>query len=253
MISALHQKIIFDHYITKQIPEQKTKNLFEATEKILKGIVEALGQNKEFEGYRNKVENTIADAYVAFIDISGFSSKINGQATDDVKSYLDDYYKEVIPIIKEFHGQIDKMMGDGIIVVFSDIFGYEYPESAGKSCLDFCMQCVKNLENKPYAVKASIGSGKLNFCKIGVEEAYEEYSCVGHPMTIAFRLEQYAKKNQIWMLASDPIASCVQMDGYWMGHEEDVFLKGLDETKAFMCEYNSVVGGACECLKYNMT
>jgi class 3 adenylate cyclase len=219
----------------------------------LRPLLEALNQNKDFDKYRNRIENAVAPAYVAFVDISGFSSKIKDYETTDVKNYLKEYYEKIIPIIEEFHGQIDKMMGDGIIVVFSDIFGCQYPDGIGECCLNFCKKCIETLERTEYAVKAAIGSGILNFCKTGVVQAYEEYSCIGHPMTVAFRLEQYAEKNQIWMLASDPIASCVKMDGYWMGHEEDVFLKGLDETKAFMCEYNSVVGGACECLKYNMT
>lgn len=212
----------------------------------LRPLLEAFNQNKDFDKYRNKIENAVAEAYVAFVDISAFSSKIKGRETSQVKEYLECYYEQIIPIVEEFHGQIDKMMGDGIIVVFSDIFGYNFPDGVGENCLAFCKKCVETFEKTDYAVKAAVGSGLLNFCKVGVTESYEEYGCIGHPLTVAFRLEQYAEKNQIWMLASDPLVRSFAVDDFWMGHEEDVFLKGLDEAKAFMCEYNSTVGEACK-------
>ena len=230
MISSQIQKRYFQRYLKKR-------------------LFEALNQNKEFEDYRNKIENEITDAYVAFVDVANFSSRINGWSVDEVKEYLDGYYQVIVPIIHKYHGQIDKIMGDGIVIIFSNVFGFVYSDGAGSACLSFCKECIKSLEDTCYEVKAAIASGSVYFCKTGVEEIYEEISCIGHPMTVAFRLENEASANQIWMLASDPVVSSAEIDEYWMGRVEEVFLKGLDETKAFMYEYNSVVGGACKWMK----
>ncbi len=59
----------------------------------LRPLLEALNQNKDFDKYRNRIENAVAPAYVAFVDISGFSSKIKDYETTDVKNYLKEYYE----------------------------------------------------------------------------------------------------------------------------------------------------------------
>ena len=150
MISILHQKLFLEHYLINKIPEQKPQILLEAPENISKGIVEALDQNKEIKDYRNKVENTIADAYVAFVDISGFSSLISDWNEATIENYLNVYYKSIFPIIHKYHGQIDKIMGDGIVIVFSNIFGFCYSDGLGKACLAFCKECVGNIHALKY-------------------------------------------------------------------------------------------------------
>lgn len=241
MISTLHQKLIFEYYLVNKTPEQKPQVLLEAPENISKGIVEALDQNKEIKDYRNNVENTIAEAYVAFVDISHFSSKISGCSVDEVKEYLEGYYHLVVPKIHKYHGQIDKIMGDGIVVVFSDVFGFEYPNGAGNACLSFCKECIESLEETCYEVKAAIASGSMYFCKTGVEEIYEEISCIGHPMTVVFRLENEASANEIWMLASDSLTQNMETKDGWFSHLEEVYLKGVEESEAIVYQYNSLI------------
>ena len=225
MISAQIQKEYFQRYLPKP-------------------LFEALNQNKEFEGYRDKVENTVADAYVAFVDISSFSLRIGGWSVDEVKNYLGEYYKCIFKLIYKHHGQIDKIMGDGIVVFFSDIFGFDYPNGAGNACLNFCKECIKSLEDTCYEAKAAIASGSMYFCKTGVEEIYEEISCIGHPMTVVFRLENEASANEIWMLASDSLAQNMETKDGWFSHLEEVYLKGVEESEAIVYQYNSLTWDA---------
>lgn len=227
MISTHIQKKYFQKYLPKH-------------------LFEALDQNKEFDGYRNKVENVIADAYVAFVDIANFSSRINGWSVDEVKEYLEQYYEPVFRMIYKYHGQIDKIMGDGIVVVFSDVFGFDYPNGAGNACLDFCKDCVKYLDGSRYEVKAAIASGDMYFCKTEVEEIYEEISCIGHPMTIAFRLENEASANEIWMLESDDLAQGLETKDGWFSHLENVYLKGVEESVAMVYQYNRLMEDAAQ-------
>lgn len=193
---------------------------------------ESLEGNKCYSEYVQRIKNTIQDAYVAFVDISGFSSKIKDWSAVEVKEYLEDYYKLIFPIIKEYKGQIDKIMGDGILVIFSDVFGLDYKKGcAGKQCLAFCKKCIEALYDKNSPVKASIGSGKLFFVQTGVDNVYEECSCIGHPMTIAFRLEDKAQVNQILIFEDDPANDGESCDLLWTYHNPsiDFRLKGLDE------------------------
>jgi class 3 adenylate cyclase len=103
-----------------------------------------------------------------------------------------------MPFIKQFKGQIDKVMGDGIIVVFSHIFN-ELKNAKEASNNAFCCskEIIEQLYTTDFESKASIGYGKLFFCKTGVAQIYEEFTAVGYPYTVAYRLESIAEKNQI--------------------------------------------------------
>lgn len=211
-----------------------------------RGMNEGLDGNQSFKSYEQGIKNSIAEAYVAFVDIYQFSKKIAEKSIDEVQAYLNAYYKSIIPIVKEFDGQIDKIIGDGIVVVFSEAFNLTYPKGAGKSCFEFCKKCVETLDGEECAVKAAIGSGELFFAKTIIENAYEEYSCIGHPMTVAFRLENEAQKNQILIFEEDPVNENESCNFKWT-YETEVFeLKGIGSVETRIYEYNAKQESAAE-------
>ncbi len=204
---------------------------------------EHLQQNFNFRQFKSSIANKIDYASVAYIDIFGFSNRIKDYTTEQVCNYLAVYYSKVLPIIKRFDGQIDKIMGDGIIVVFSKIFNeIENNKLADASCLYCCQDCIEELKDSEFEVKAAIGSGNLFFCKTGVEQIYEEYSCIGHPLTIAYRLESIADRNQILLMEDTSLShfiyDYVDLSEHW---EEDfipVELKGIEPNVAHILKYN---------------
>lgn len=206
-------------------------------EKKLSAKNESLDGNEKFHDYAQRVKNSKANAYVAFIDIFQFSSTIKNMTIENVKSYLNRYYERIFKIIKEFNGQIDKIMGDGVVVLFSDAFGIPYEKSVGETCLDFCKKCVESFYNSDSAVKAAIGSGELFFAETGAENTYEECSCIGHPMTMAFRLEDKANVNQILILMNDK-ANDVSQTLEWTWVEQMIDLKGVGGRFVRFYEYD---------------
>ena len=133
-------------------------------------------------------------------------------------------------------------MGDGIIVVFSTVFNEisSDKEAYGK-CFLSCVECIEELYGSDYEVKAAIGEGTLFFCKIGVEGIYDECSCIGHPLTIAYRLENIADKNQILLMAdtklSDYLEGFEELPNSWKQRETLISLKGIDESKVHILQY----------------
>lgn len=57
-----------------------------------------------------------------FIDIANFSKYTLGKSNQFISDFLNDYYEEVIPIIYKYNGEIEKLMGDGIICVLQSLF-----------------------------------------------------------------------------------------------------------------------------------
>jgi class 3 adenylate cyclase len=238
MYSKLIQDKIFERYAVKAHSEPILEVVSDKSHQA-DAKNESIDGNHVFREYEKRIKNSVADAYVAFVDIYQFSSKIKDKSIEEVQAYLEEYYGNIIPIIKEYGGQIDKIIGDGIVVVFSDAFNLNYINGVGKSCLDFCKKCVERLNGEKYAVKAAIGSGKLFFAKTIVEKAYEEYSCIGHPMTVAFRLENEAKKNQVLIFEDDPVNANECCDFKWTFDSADFILKGIDSVNTRIYEYNA--------------
>lgn len=204
----------------------------------------SLNENFSYEGFQNKIDNKKCFASVVYIDIYNFSNKIKDYSVEEVRDYLSEYYSVVLKYIKRYNGQIDKIMGDGIIVVFSTVFGeISSDKKASKNCILCCKGCIEELYGSDYEVKAAIGEGTLFFCKIGVEGIYDECSCIGHPLTIAYRLENIADRNQILLMENTQLANRVKNSGdsiyfmYWEQEETIEPLKGIDEIKVHILQY----------------
>jgi class 3 adenylate cyclase len=209
---------------------------------VNKKVLKSLHENFSFEGFQSKIDNTKCYSSVAYIDIYGFSNKIMNYSTEQVRDYLSEYYSYILKYIKAYNGQIEKIMGDGIIVVFSKIFGeIKTDRKSSDNCFLCCKECVESLYSTEFEVKAAIGNGSLFFCKTGVEQIYEEYSCIGHPLTIAYRLENIAEKNQILLMANTDLSARVknsaELLSAWEQKETITFLKGIKESKVHIVQY----------------
>ncbi|WP_304354357.1 hypothetical protein [Brachyspira innocens] len=150
--------------------------------------------------------NKKAKSAVIYLDIYDFSSKIHNFEAEEIIKYLTPFYKYVFRIIEKHNGRIDRVMGDGIIAIFSEIFNinHQYSDYNIYSNYDVfndayccCKEIIEKLRNnKKYASKAAIGLGELYFCRL-VSENYNEITCIGEPLTEVYRLENIADKNEI--------------------------------------------------------
>src|SRR5690606_38364801 len=67
-------------------------------------------------------EQKSANVVLLFIDITDFSKKCENLTNSQLSLFLDDYYDKVIPIIYNYGGEIEKIIGDGIICLFGEPF-----------------------------------------------------------------------------------------------------------------------------------
>lgn len=145
--------------------------------------------------------------------------------------------------IKEYNGQIEKIIGDGIIIIFSNIFGEIKTEmDASNNCFFCCKDIIEELYDTEYESKAAIGSGQLFFCRTGIEQIDEEYSCIGHPLTIAYRLENLAESNQILQMGNTKLSARVKewkdTLELWNQYDKEVELKGINGKKVHITDYS---------------
>lgn len=136
------------------------------------------------------------DVALLFIDITSFSKTITGWTNAMIKRYLDNYYSRIIPIIYRNEGEIEKLMGDGIICVFGKPF-LDVPAPRHVYKAEKCAEeAIKEFHGTSKNVKVAILTGIVNYYKVPGEH-YGEYTIIGQPITDLYRLESVSKSNAI--------------------------------------------------------
>ncbi len=145
------------------------------------------------------VEGEYARVYLVFIDVCKFSSRYGHLNGRQISMYFDDYYDIVIPIIYEYGGVIDKIMGDGLVVVF----GEPFLDVSVDDCFNRVDQCSRKIiaatssvNSGRYSSKIAIVYGKVSYYK-NKSLYYHEYTIVGAPLIQLFRLETVAVDESI--------------------------------------------------------
>ena len=143
------------------------------------------------------------NAVILFIDITSFSTKCQFWSSDKLADYLDDYYDKVIPIIYKHKGEVEKIIGDGIICIFGQPFLeesliYENADKASKEIISILLGSDKE-------VKIALHEGEIMYYKNKTEQ-YQEYTMIGKPLTELFRLEGVSENNAINYYSDETLA-----------------------------------------------
>ncbi|UUF12360.1 MULTISPECIES: adenylate/guanylate cyclase domain-containing protein [Flavobacterium] len=155
--------------------------------------INSLGPN-----YTQYFENgKSAEVVLLFIDVCNFSTRFSNLSGNEISQYFDEYYDLVIPLIYEFGGEIDKIIGDGIIC----IFGQPFLDKNLKDCISTADECAKKIiietkKKDKFKSKIAFHFGKINYFK-NKSGFYNELTIVGKPLTELFRLESISENEKI--------------------------------------------------------
>jgi class 3 adenylate cyclase len=131
-----------------------------------------------------------------FIDVCSFSTKYQDINDEELVEYLDSYYEIILPIIHKHGGEVDKIMGDGIIC----LFGAPFLEDDLKRNIELAYECSKEIIKETigsgYESKIALHAGEIKYYK-NSSINYEEYTIVGKIMTELFRLESISEDGKI--------------------------------------------------------
>lgn len=191
-----------------------------------------------------------SDVAIIFIDVCSFSTRFAGLMGDEIGEYFDAYYDIVIPLIYKYGGEVEKVIGDGIIA----IFGRPFLDADISECITNAARCsreiIKTTVNTDYSSKVALHSGKINYYrnKTGL---YKEYTMIGKPLTELFRLESISENDCINYYEETPVdeyfsASTLpanapasqRSQALWTQHSKAISgLKGVDYTKMSYISY----------------
>lgn len=136
-----------------------------------------------------------ANVVLLFIDICNFSNKCKFWTSNNLSEYLDDYYDMLIPLIYQYGGEVEKVIGDGVICTFGEPFLRLNIEKLLERA-DMCAkEIIIQFMETDKEVKIALHDGEVMYYKN--KSHYLEYTMIGNPLTELFRLEGISENNSI--------------------------------------------------------
>ncbi len=139
---------------------------------------------------------------VVFTDIRGFSNITDSLEPEELFQFLDMYLSEMIKIIYKYDGTLNKIIGDGLLIFFSDPIPMEdHAERAVRMAIDM-QNRVSDLKEELYnygpklGVGIGINTGYMTVGNIG-SEMHKDYTVIGNQVNVAARLESLAEAGHI--------------------------------------------------------
>jgi len=154
-----------------------------------------------YQGLDDKIlqffdDQKTADLTMLFIDITGFSKKCKDLTNSQLATYLDKYYDIVIPVIYSHGGEVEKIMGDGIIAIFGQPFLSDTKDGLFAKADKCAKDLIMLLKGTDKEVKVALHDGNIMYYK-NKSLNYAEYTVIGKPLTELYRLESVAENNSI--------------------------------------------------------
>lgn len=139
---------------------------------------------------------------ILFADIRNFTELSEDKEALAIVNILNTYFETMNQTIQRNHGEIDKLIGDGIMAVFTD------PEHAIKAAIDMRLSLIdiNRKLSKKYGIHIDngigINSGEAIIGNIG-SNSKMDFTVIGNIVNSASRLESLTKKYQTPILISD--------------------------------------------------
>lgn len=143
---------------------------------------------------------------IFFSDITAFSTITDALEPEELAALLNDYFAEMIAIVMKFGGTLDKLMGDGLMVLFGAPSATDPAEGAWR-CLQMALAMQQRLQDLndqlwsrgiPYRLRVRMGinTGLAIVGSYG-SDMWMNYTAIGSQVNIAARLQQLAEPGQI--------------------------------------------------------
>jgi adenylate cyclase len=188
-----HVKEVFGRYIATQVSDE-----------ILKGQVNLGGEEK--------------NVTVLFSDIRNFTGMSEAMTPQQVVTFLNDYFTEMVDAVFENGGVLDKFLGDGLMAVFGSIDdNSNHPRNAVLAALRMKallgkINGVRSMSGKPpIAIGVGIHTDAAIVGNIGSRKRLE-YTVIGDGVNTSSRLQALNKEFGTTILISETTYHAVHGD-----------------------------------------
>lgn len=203
-------KEIFSRYSSAELVESLLKN---------PDSIDLGGVNKE--------------AAILFSDIAGFTNFSSKMAPKEVVSLMNEYLSRMTEVILDYHGEIDKFIGDAIMARFGVMSELPYPGRNAVEAASAMLQELHRLRNdwagrglQTFDIRIGIATGTVLAGNIGSSRR-QEFTVMGSTVNLASRLEALNKQYSTRILVDEPTFNQLPK-GVKAVKRENVQVRGLD-------------------------
>jgi len=184
---------------------------------------------KTFERYVNKqvMERVLSDPNGDFLagerlkvtmlasDIAGFSTLSQEMEAEDLVALLNDYFRQMVDIVLDHGGNIDKFQGDGLLVVFGAPVPVEDSAHRAVQAASAMLKTIKEI-NIP---RARVGDPPLSV-GIGLDSGYVVAGNIGSERRLEYTLIGVPVNNAAYLSKRRPAGAFLSQNTYRQVHEE---------------------------------
>ena len=137
---------------------------------------------------------------VLFTDIKGFTSYSENHTPQEVVTRLNEYLGEMVQLVEQFDGTVDKFIGDGIMIYWGAPLTQPDHAELAVACIHAMQKKMDELKLRwqkagvePFYIRGGLQSGEVVAGNIGFEGKKMDYTVIGDTVNQAARFESTAK------------------------------------------------------------
>jgi adenylate cyclase len=157
-----------------------------------------------------KIGGDSKEVTVLFTDIKGFTTFSESHPPQVVVSRLNEYLGEMVKIIEQHDGTIDKFIGDAVMAYWGAPLAQPDHARLAMECVAAMATRMGQLRGKweaegvePFAIRGGLHSGEVVAGNVGFAGKKMEYTVIGDTVNLASRLEGTAKYYGITYLVGE--------------------------------------------------
>jgi class 3 adenylate cyclase len=220
----LQTRVIAEEKAKTQVLLDKVETLFgqQVSEEVVRELVKDGGQT----------ESRLCRVTVMFLDIRDFTAFADSKAPEEVASFQNAVFSELIDIVRGHRGIINQILGDGIMATFGAPVATEThvddAVSAGYRILERVEELSEEGRIPPIRLGIGLHTGQVLAGNIG-NDFRKQYSLTGSTVNVAARIEQLNKQHESRFLVSGSVYERLDPERHAAEHLGELSLRGVSE------------------------
>jgi adenylate cyclase len=136
---------------------------------------------------------------IMFIDIRDFTGFAERTPADEVVASINELFEQIVPIIHEQGGRVDKFIGDGLLAVFG---APRRQDDHADHALRAALEIAETVRDQKLGIGIGLNSGVVVAGNVGGAGRLE-FSVIGDPVNVAARVEAATRKTGDTILVAD--------------------------------------------------